>query len=434
MMDARVFGAAARRPAQSAPTTPRGGEAPAAPRLDPHAQFSAPKLDPPAHPHVRRAFALHPLTPDEEATCGSMVGRERGARLTLMPTHHVGEFGDLTGFRFDCGAQASGGCLPVSRRMFFGHTLAECEDGEGAILRMMSEPERNREVMRGFLSRVEAECQPGELDCIPDNSDTLTGRGLLQGMDLRTIDCRRWTPEVPELIGVYHAYLRGYNRDVRAHKMFIACSGGLEKASDAFCNLMIDVGKKWTAGEVAESEEAWWLRKACHRARCRLVKGLADAFGLKVPHIQDIQSHDPAVMAISCTDTLEHDMARTPEGVTVFNGCCDTTRPFNGILTRMHPAEGMWLFRGASKGSGFGTAFGDRKVCGAFPVTQPRVNRVSSVVAPWSDCVVRLNSAQPAKLERYMCFDEAYFRTLERMQWDRDNGHMELMPIVVGMP
>jgi hypothetical protein len=33
-----------------------------------------------------------------------------------------------------------------------------------------------------------------------------------------------------------------------------------------------------------------------------------------------------------------------------------------------------------------------------------------------------------------MCFDEAYFRTLERMQWDRDNGHMELMPIVVGMP
>ncbi len=42
-------------------------------------------------------------------------------------------------------------------------------------------------------------------------------------------------------------------------------------------------------------------------------------------------------------------------------------------------------------------------------------------------------SAKPA-VERYMCFDEAYFRALEKMQWDRDNGHVELMPIVVGMP
>ena len=33
-----------------------------------------------------------------------------------------------------------------------------------------------------------------------------------------------------------------------------------------------------------------------------------------------------------------------------------------------------------------------------------------------------------------MCFDEAYFKTLERMQWDRDNGYVELIPIVVGVP
>jgi hypothetical protein len=235
---------------------------------------------------VRLGFALHGLTADEEATCVSMVAREQSARLTLMPTHHVGEYGDLTGFRFDCGANASGGCLPISRRMFYGHTMAECLDGEDAILRIMSEPARNKEVMLGFLNRVENECSPALLDCAPDNSDALTGYGLLQGMDLRTIDCKTWEPEVPELIGVYHAYLRGYNRDVRAHKMFIACSGGLEKASDAFCNLLIDLGRKWTAKEVADSEEVWWLRKACHRARCRLIKGAAEALGLRVQHIQ----------------------------------------------------------------------------------------------------------------------------------------------------
>jgi hypothetical protein len=67
-------------------------------------------------------------------------------------------------------------------------------------------------------------------------------------------------------------------------------------------------------------------------------------------------------------------------------------------------------------------------------VTQPRISRQASVAAPSSESVVRLHSTAPAKPEKYMCFDEAYFRTLEKMQWNRDNGHMELMPIVVGVP
>jgi hypothetical protein len=394
---------------------------------------------------VARDFELHRLSGDEEATCASMVEREPSSRLLVMPTHHVDDFGDLTGFRFDCAGSAPGSCLPISRRMFFGHTLAECLDDEGAILRLMSDAGGNRARMAGFLGGVERGCRGALLDCIPDNSDALSGRGgLLQGMDLRTVDCKVWSPEVPESIGVYHAYLRGYNRDVRAHKMFIACSGGLEKASDAFCNLLIDVGRKWTAREVAESEEAWWLRRACYRGRCRLIAGLADALGLRVERIQDIQAREPAAMAIACTDTLEHDLHYHAGAgvVSVFNGCADTTRPFNGLLARMHPVEGMWLFRGASRGGGFGSTFGDRRVCGAFPVAQPVVRRAGSVQVPTTaDCLVRLRggaagAAAAGKQPRQsvMCFDEAYFRTLERMQWDRDNGHVELMPIVVGMP
>jgi hypothetical protein len=33
----------------------------------------------------------------------------------------------------------------------------------------------------------------------------------------------------------------------------------------------------------------------------------------------------------------------------------------------------------------------------------------------------------------YMCFDETFFKNLEKMGWNRDNGYIELMPIVVGM-
>lgn len=33
---------------------------------------------------------------------------------------------------------------------------------------------------------------------------------------------------------------------------------------------------------MCESQEAWWLRKGCHRARCRLIHGLAQAFDIPV--------------------------------------------------------------------------------------------------------------------------------------------------------
>ena len=47
--------------------------------------------------------------------------------------------------------------------------------------------------------------------------------------------------------------------------------------------------------------------------------------------------------------------------------------------------------------------------------------------------LVRLHSDRVA-LTPYMCFDEAYFKTLESMQWNRDNGCVELIPIAVGLP
>ena len=66
---------------------------------------------------------------------------------------------------------------------------------------------------------------------------------------------------------------------------------------------------------------------------------------------QDIQAHHTGEMAVFTSDTLEHDMARISslhnkqEQVSVFNLCTDTTRNMNGVVTNMHPAEGVWLFR-----------------------------------------------------------------------------------------
>ena len=146
---------------------------------------------------------------------------------------------------------------------------------------------------------------------------------------------------------------------------------------------------------------------------------------------QDIQSYHASNMAIPTSDTLEHNMTLSDGKVTVHNACTDTTKNMNGIVCSMHPSEGVWLFRGANRGGGFGSMFGDKAVCGAFPVTSPRVKRAESISVQDSSCVVRLRSR--ASKEGYMCFDEAFFKTLERMQWNRDNGYVELIPIVVGL-
>jgi hypothetical protein len=77
--------------------------------------------------------------------------------------------------------------------------------------------------------------------------------------------------------------------------------------------------------------------------------------------------------------------------------------------------------------------FGDYRTCGVFPTSSPVVKRQQSILVQDTNAIVRLHSKKPAQTA-YMCFDEAYFKTLETMQWNRDNGCVELIPIVVGVP
>ena len=190
---------------------------------------------------------MHPLTHDERVTGESMLLQEPSSKVLVMPTHHINELGDMMGFRFSCNKYASAGCLPVVRAMFHGHTLVECQADEALIMRLMSEPSENRARMLGFMRQVESECVPASLDCVPENASSVTQHGTVQASGLLTVDSQHWTPELPERIGVYHAYIRGFNRDVRTHRLFIVCSGGMARASDAFCNTVIDVGRSWTA-------------------------------------------------------------------------------------------------------------------------------------------------------------------------------------------
>ena len=391
---------------------------------------------------LKTDFALNPITNDENATLSAMLNADASSRVLLLPTHHISCQGDMMGFRYECNAHITGGTLPITRCMFSGHTASECLDDDTAILKLMSDQEGNKRKMTEFIAELKGNYCPAELSCIPENATAVTSAGLMQATDLRSMDCKPWTPEVPDTIGLYHAYIRGYNRDVRTHKLFIICSGGCPKAADQFCNLVIDVGSEWTVGEIAESEEAWWLRRACQRARCRLISMLAKKFGVRVGCVDDVQAYNTKegqLLAVPTTDTVEHDISKLQgSSVAVHNLSVDTTRITNGILCQMHPSEGYWLFRGARRGTGVhGAMFGSHQVCGAFPTRSPLIppstarNLNSAVVVQDGHCILR--EEKVSGRQHYACFDEAFLKNLERMQWNRDNGVVELIPIVVGM-
>ena len=101
----------------------------------------------------------------------------------------------------------------------------------------------------------------------PDNADVHDLEHVSYARGKRAVDSKRWQPELPSVTGLYHAMVRGYQKDCRQHKLFIGVSGGCPKCSDAFYNLMLDVGADWTAGEVADSEEVK-LRLSSNKKTC----------------------------------------------------------------------------------------------------------------------------------------------------------------------
>jgi hypothetical protein len=394
------------------------------------------------------AHAQHPLHADERATLEALLASAESIRL--LPTHCVNTENQLEGFHMTLGALEPGSSLPVHRSMFFGHSLFECVAADqlinGDVVRLLGRD--NVADVRAVLGALEAEAvgREASFDHAPDNADAVgASQGQVAAVSYargkRAVDSKRWRPEPPAAVGLYHAMVRGYQKDVRQHKLFIGVSGGCPKCSDAFYNLMLDVGAEWTCKEVADSEEVWWLRKASQRARCMVASAVARRFGLTILEHHDVHSYDQEAIGVPTVDTVEHDVVLRGGKVHLYNACCDTTSLHNGVLCQMNPAEGYWLFRGSPRSSSRSTSFGSMfgHASGIFPTHSPlytpKLGSPSWVQGLDTKVVVRRGGAPRQKGDPavYQCFDEAFMRNLEAMGWNRDHGVVELVPIVVGV-
>ena len=158
-------------------------------------------------------------------------------------------------------------------------------------------------------------------------------------------------------------------------------------------------------GKIAESEEAWWLRRVCQRSHCCCIRMLATKFGLRVPSVKDVlvpHSKGSAVLqAVPTTDLVTcHSGARHYQAQ---HGHSDCPQPCgrhntpdlrtNGMLCQMHPAEGYWLFRGAPRRTDvYGAMFGSHQVCWAFPTRSPCLagRHSNSITVQDGQCTLRM--------------------------------------------
>ena len=309
------------------------------------------------------------------------------------------------------------------------------------IVRLLQDTAGARDSMQRLMHQIAYSSLGREASfrCIPKNVDSMSSvrseGALLEAHHVarasgrRSVDCADWTPELPHSIGLYQAFCRGYQKDTRVHKLFIGVNGGLNRCSDEFYNLMLDVGGEFTCKDISFSEEVWWLRKACQRARSSTAVLVADHFGLSIPRARDLFAFDQDLqVGVPVADTGEFDLKDGSDGdvVEFFSACVDTTAIQNGILSKMHEGEGIWVFKGNAKSSAkinsFGSLFGSKAVCCDFPTRSPFYRRgqgsASFVNGLDSDLVVRHASAPRTKPDGfvYQCFDERHFTNLSAMQ------------------
>jgi hypothetical protein len=402
------------------------------------------------------SFSPHEPSEEAQQTIESIL--VENSSIKLLPTHCINAAGELEGFQLILPGDAKGGVLPINRTMFHGTSLFEVHSLKSGgvfnadIMRLLAADAK--ESMRELMTKISknAEGKEASFRCVPDNVDCMSSvrsdgsvmeAHVSRTTGKRNVDFVDWQPELPHSIGLYQAFCRGYQKDTRVHKLFIGVSGGLNRCSDEFYNLLLDVGNEFSCKDVAFSEEVWWLRKACQRARCKVALLAAEHFGLSITTTRDLFSYNQDSIGVPVTDTVEFDLKEDADGnVEFYSACVDTTAVQNGILAKMHEGEGIWVFRGAARSSAkitsFGSLFGSKANCGLFPTRSPYYKRNQGspcyVNGLDSELVVRHASQPRTKPDGFVfqCFDEQFFANLSVMQWDRNSGVVELVPIVVG--
>jgi hypothetical protein len=349
-------------------------------------------------------YICHQVSNEEFAIISNLLSMCPNANIILSNNHCLDTQGCLQGFFAEYASDTPISRLPVNRNMFYGTSMYEVdiqasalknnvvyedESDDTFVLQILMSTTSILERLKHFMSSIDHRSPSGaaaDLDCVPDYANVNQDD---------CVDAKSWSPEQPVFAGLYHAYVKSFHKQCRIHKLFIVVNGGCQKVCDQFFNLCCDLESDMCAKEVYDSDEVWWIKRACSRARGVLATQIADMLSLVVKTSLDTfnKSHIPMEVAVATTETIYNDLQYDSKRntVTLYNHCCNTTKSKNGILCCMHPSEGVWLFRGPPQTNhGFaiyGNHWGDVHCKVPFPTNTFRVHQVSVL---FLKCVQRL--------------------------------------------
>ena len=388
-----------------------------------------------------------PLNKEERDACMNVLNSSQHVTLKMLPNHHIDVDGELRGYMFLGHLDDMANVLPVNKRMFDMISLYECSNLEDAdhifhpdALRIINNVSEYKKILGEYILEMKnASAPPANFDCIHDDQDP-------SRLSQNHPDQRVWSESVPTRVGIYHAFSRSNTKDRREHKLFIVISGCLNHACEALQNFWHDCRSQFKCKDVLESEEIQWLRSATHRNHNRIASAIAERCKLSVKRVIDVEDPTGSQRMVlpttfsyktDCSINLRQQKAR------IVDGGCFLDTDSNGVLFEMYASEGYWLFQGPRDLSDikntFGTQFNHGKLYPCFPTNTVRFHarfpmrdaRTSVRIPTHKVSHNMIMGGSPVSHTEYSFPDEAYFKQLEALGFNRNDGFMSVMPIVV---
>ena len=413
-----------------------------------------------ASPAVSRAsmdtrHAHNPCSSAEIDSCCSVLRGSSHASIKLLPNHHIGTDAQLHGFHFSCHNEDKASVLPVGVDMFNMVSMYEC-GGDGAVggpagalnphaLRVLNNVPHYQALLDLYIAELDLNpTRPARFDCIPEQSE-LHATSLMQVTGFNCVDTRPWKPEISNRVGLYHTFTRSTAKDERTHKVFLVVSGCLSEAAEEFHNLWLDSREHIKCADLLRCEELNWLRSCTHRNHNRVASEISTLFELPMRHVVD--ADDPARVArmlFPTTTTYKTDMRASDDSsgqhIRLVDGGCFADVSNNGILFEMFGSEGFWLFQGPRDYSDnyiYGSVFASTNEVACMPSATVRYHSLhvpssthNTVVVPAASVLAHAGAALPAESAAFLFPDEQFFNVIQELGFNRNDGTLNLMPLV----
>jgi hypothetical protein len=304
---------------------------------------------------------------------------------------------ELSGFKFEGAGCDMANVLPIPTNLFncimSYEILSETSSNfNSTVLNILQNMDEYKNKLDALVKELQANTtNVPSFACMPDDDEEALNPDELVFCK-HVCDRQVWDEQVPNKVGLFHAFVRPHKKDSVDHKLFIIFAGSLKFLDEELHRLWQDTNTYTTCEQFLESEELQWTRAATLRNNNRVAARVADALGLNVRCF--IDTEDPSgqkrsAHATTVTMQCDIDMDLQSHRVHLVDGGCFLHRSINGVLFQMHAAEGHWLFAGPPDHASynvFGTLFDYHGTFTCFPTStfkfhdkfQPRGTVVST--------------------------------------------------------